>query len=185
MISIKEFSDILPIKCRYGELNFLSFDKLDWYVDNCRKDYYNEHLDFNFKSDITREDLYDTFYNLVIGQKLKEKSDKEARLVLKNEVNDCIGGALAYELQRNNVIELAYFVVPEYQHMGIAYDMLKSMIEALNKSKLKFRGFIATIQYDNVASINLVKKLGFRLLSEADGKYKKNITMYLDRTYET
>ena len=182
MIHIKELIDILPVKCKNGSLNILTFDDMDWYIRNCKQHYYEEYLDFKFSSDITDSKLREAIYNMIIGYKLKIPSRYEARLLLKDKSYGVIyGGCTVFERNNTSEIEVAYFILPEYQGNNIGTDILKNICIVLKKSLVPFEKIILTIRYDNKASIRVAEKVGFKLLSEVQGKYKRNIIMYMDR----
>lgn len=183
MIHIKELTDILPINCKSGSLNLLTFDDMNWYIKNCKQPYYEEFLDFKFSSDITDSKLREAIYNMIIGYKLKVTSRYEARLLLKDrDSNRIYGGCTIFERNNTSDIEIAYFVLPEYQGNNIGTDILKSTCKALKESELPFEKLLLTIRYDNKASIRVAEKAGFKFLSEVEGKYRRNIIMYIDRT---
>lgn len=183
MIHIKELIDILPINCGDKKLSILTFDDMDWYIKNCKKPYYEEFLDFKFSSDITDSKLREAIYNMIIGYKLKINSRYEARLLLKDFKGKHIyGGCTVFEKNNTHDIEVAYFVLPKYQGKNLGTDILKSICWALKKSSIPFEKIVLTIRYDNKASIRVAEKAGFKYLTEVDGKYRKNIIMYIDRT---
>ena len=183
MIYINELNNILPIVYDGKRIEFLSLDDLNKYVNNCRLEYYNEFMDFNFKADVTKRKLTNIIYDIVIVQKIKEKSRYEARLVLKDiKKNKIIGGCTIFEKVVADTIELAYFIVPEYQHRGLGAEMLSNIMSAMKESDIAFNKLVVTIRYDNVRSLQLVKNLGFKELAVENGKYKKNIILYIDRT---
>lgn len=174
MLHINELLEILPINCKSGRIEILTMKYLDWYVDNCRKDYYNQYTNFNFCS-IPRKQLKDTIKNMINSYDNKVRDKCEARVILKNN-NIIIGGCTIFEIDKEN-IELAYFVIPEQQHKGIAYDMLYNLIKSISISNISFKRFILTIQSCNKISIKLAEKLGFSQ-KKLDNN---NITMELHR----
>lgn len=174
MLHINEFLDILPINCKSGRIEILTMGYLDWYVDNCRSDYYNQYTDFNFCS-ISRKQLKDTIANMINSYANKISNQCEARVVLKNK-NKILGGCTIFE-KNNGEIEIAYFVIPEEQHKGIAYEMIHNLLNNINKSSIPFNKFIVSIQSCNKISIRLAEKLGF----VQNKSEKDNIVMELYR----
>ena len=183
MIHIKELISILPINCRNGELNLLTFDDMEWYIKNCKKPYYEEFLDFKFSTDIHDNKLRESIYNMIISYKLKIGSGYEARLLLKDtKTNTVYGGCTVFERNGFKDLEVAYFILPKYQGNNLGTEMLSKVCSALKNSNIPFEKILLTIRYDNKASLKVADKVGFKYLSEVDGKYKKNIIMYIDRT---
>ena len=182
MIHIKELIDILPIYCGNKELNLLTFDDMNWYIKNCKKPYYEEFLDFKFSTDIQDNKLRESIYNMIISYKLKIGSGYEARLLLKDtNTNTIYGGCTLFERNGFKDLEIAYFIVPKYQGTNLGTEMLNKLCLELKKSSVPFEKIVLTIRYDNKASLKMADKVGFKYLNEVDGKYKKNIIMYIDR----
>ena len=61
---------------------------------------------------------------------------------------------------RNDIVEVNYLLAPEAQHNGLASEALKVLIPYIG-SLYKRTKIIAEIHKDNLASVNLIKKLGF------------------------
>ena len=78
-------------------------------------------------------------------------SKKSINYTIINERDEKIG----YIHMNQN--EIGYFLAPEYRGKGIGSQAVKKMME-LNPRKTYF----ATINNNNIQSINLVKKLGFK-----------------------
>lgn len=183
MIHINELNNILPISCEDKNLNLLAFDDMEWYIRNCKKPYYEEFLDFKFSSDIQDSKLREVIYNMIVGYKLVVSSGYEARLLLKDRENSIIyGGCTIFEKNDFNDIEVAYFILPKYQGKNLGTLMLKKVCIALKNSEIPFKKITLTIRYDNKASLKVAQKAGFKYLTEVEGKYRKNIIMYIDRT---
>lgn len=182
MIHINELSNILPIRCGDKDLNLITFNDMEWYIQNCKKPYYDEFLDFKFSSDIQDSKLREVIYNMIVGYKLKVSSGYEARLLLKdNKTGIIYGGCTLFEKNKFNDIEIAYFIIPKYQNNNLCTIMLNELCTKLKYSEIPFNKITLTIRYDNKASIKVAHKAGFKYLTEVEGKYKKNIIMYIDR----
>jgi len=173
MYNIKQLTNILPIVVNDLIIKLVSFEDIDWYIHNCRKPYFEKYLDFKFSTDISYDKLEVSLYNLVKSYKLKKVEYGEARLLLKDCIGNIVGGCTIFEKDKDT-LELAYFIVPEYHRKGIAYIMIKKVLKALCESEIKFNKIIVTIQSDNIASINLITKLGFIITSSFIGKYTNN-----------
>jgi predicted acetyltransferase len=177
MQQIENLIKTLPIQYDNKELNLLKIKDINWYCDNCRKAYYNKYMDFNFSTDITEKKLRESLYILVKQYIFKVKTNNEVRLILKDKCSNTIyGGCTIHEriVDSKNYLELAYFIVEEYQNNGLASEMIKQLTDKLSRSSIKFNGFIAMIRSDNIASEKLLLSNGFHLLKEKQGKYKIN-----------
>lgn len=75
--------------------------------------------------------------------------------------NELVGG-LQIE-KDNSVIYLALWVKPEKQHRGIATCLLE---DVLKEKLVKFNKIIISIDKDNLSSLALFKKSGFRQTAE-------------------
>lgn len=181
MIHINELFDILPINCGDKNINILTFNDMEWYIDNCKKDYYEKFLDFKFSSDIQDYDLRGYIYNTILSCKLRISSIYEARLLLKDKENTTVyGGCTIFEDKNTKNIEIAYFVLPEYQNKGLGTMILKAVCNALVKSDIPFDNIIITVRYNNIASLRVAEKAKFKCIKEVEGRYGKNIIMCLD-----
>ena len=98
-------------------------------------------------------DLNVTYINLESYEDFVKRnfSKQNINYTIFNERGDKIG--FVHMIQN----EIGYFLAPEYRGKGIGSQAVKKMIE-LNPRKTYF----ATINNNNVQSINLVKKLGFK-----------------------
>lgn len=181
MKNIKLLNNVLPIIFDNKRLTLISFNDIEWYISNCRKAYYEEYLDFKFSKDITKDKLRETLYNLVVSYRLNIKSYGEARLLLRDIYNNEIYGGCTIFERENSTIEIAYFIIPKYQGKGIGKKMLFNLCKALANSSIQFNKITLIIRYDNYNSLALAKSVGFKKLSEFQGKYKKNIIMYISK----
>lgn len=179
MKNIAELLKILPIRYDNKKLSLITYKDINWYYNNCIQPYYNEYLDFDFANDVTEERFKAILKNLVVGYKNKLSTYGEARMLLKDENNNIIAGCSFIE--RIDDIEIAYFVLPNYQHQGIAYEMLDKFISTLSKSNFPYKRIISVVREDNIQSIKLMEKLGFKLERIDDGKKKKNNVFILER----
>ena len=183
MKNIKSLCKVIPFEFNNYKIRLISFKDTDWYIDNCMKPYYEEFIDGRF-SEHSKGYIEECFYKIIRGYVCKVETVGEARLVLFDKnTNAIVGGVTLFERELNNedVIELAYFILPEYQGKGISYIMLNNVIDVICKSTMKFSKLTAVIREDNEKSLGLIKKLGFKEVSRAKGKYKMNITFVRER----
>lgn len=182
MKNIAELRKTLPIIYNNRKLRMVSFNDIDWYITNTLQPYYEEYIDCKFSS-VPRKKLEMQLYNRIKGYVCRVKNSDEARLLLCDcNTNEIIGGITLFEKDEN--IEIAYFILPKHQGKNEAYNMLKNSINKLNKSNMKFKNITAVIREDNTKSIKLIEKLGFRRIDSVKGKYKNNIVYIKEREYK-
>lgn len=171
MIAINSLCSLLPIdiKGKY-QLRMLSFKDLDWYTHNCREPYYNKYLDFSFAKDVSLDKLQSVFYNLTVGYTIKATNVSEARLVLVDSNNDIIGGCTLFEKEYEKEYEIAYFIIPRFQNLGIGEAMVKGLLSHLKHDGFKFNSISAVVMSSNKASSGLLENIGFKLTSEYKGR---------------
>lgn len=100
--------------------------------------------------DIVLEDAY----LFIIQEKSSEKT---------------IGFIFIHNLQQNDP-HIGYVLTPDYWGKGIATKVLSGFIEH-NKLNKKWNKLIAGVDKDNIASIGLLKKLGFLFKDETQSAY--------------
>jgi len=182
MNNIKQLASILPIVYDNRKLKLLSTSEIYDYSSELRSNYFNKYSDYNYKTDLPKSNLQSILFNFAVGYSLKLEYPGEARLILIDNANSrLIGGCTIFEKENNTVLELAYFIKPEYQHKGEALNMLRHVIQALRNSKINFYLFRAIIQDSNEASIKLVDKLGFKPGRTFKGVHTYNIVCELVR----
>ncbi|NYB75233.1 GNAT family N-acetyltransferase [Sedimentibacter hydroxybenzoicus DSM 7310] len=79
-------------------------------------------------------------------------------------------------------IEIGYTLSPEYQGMGFAAEAVKAIIDyAFNELK-KYR-IIASVDPDNLSSVKLLERIGFRKEAHFIKSYRMNDKWYDDCVY--
>jgi len=111
------------------------------------------HFIYSLIEDFFKTDLNVTYINLEsYEQFVKRNFSKDSKnYIILNELDEKIGYV---HIIKN---EIGYFLLPEYKGKGIGPNAVKKMME-LNPR----RTYFATIHNENIASIKLVKKLGFK-----------------------
>lgn len=180
MKQIKQLKLVLPLLTRDGTLDLMCDEDVKWYAKNMTERYYSEYSDLKYdKSSIDMYRVISVLQHICNDYKLERESKVEGRMVLKSGQR-IIGGCTLHELEED-IFHLSYFVVPKYQHNGVAYRMLYTLIEMLEYSDLLFKGYKAVIRCDNIQSIALIKRLGFNKLCQQHGKIKMNEVYYKGR----
>lgn len=190
MINIIDIKENFIISNEEFCVELISYDTLEEYINILRSDFYNEFLDFKFNSSISREKLLNLL-NTKVEQYIKnDLNTREFRFIVLNSKRQIIAGFTLYindkdiaETQiRTGDLEIAYFVMPEYQRKGIASNIIYRLI-----AKLKYLGYgsniiLAHVQYRNNKSLNMLKKLQFKRFNKYRGKFGVNLELrrYID-----
>lgn len=182
MVDIEELCEVLPIEFNNKVLNYLSYDDIGWYIENCRKSYYEEFMDFKYSKDITKYRMRKALISLVRSYNTRLKTKYEVRMLLKDKnTQEIYGGMILTDIRDNNRLEISYFIIPKYQHQHLAEEMVSNFIRVINGSNIRFEGLEAIIQNCNKASIKLVESLGFKNTASLKGRYTMNLVYYLPR----
>ncbi|WP_153914343.1 GNAT family N-acetyltransferase [Shewanella sp. TC10] len=86
-----------------------------------------------------------------------------------NQTNQLMGDIALHFIDKQQ-IEIGFTIAQDYQQQGIAYEAVSAVIEYLFNSLNKHR-IVATTDAENLASMALLLKLGFR----KEGHYLQNI----------
>jgi [ribosomal protein S5]-alanine N-acetyltransferase len=108
-------------------------------------------------------DVYKQFFPYKIERFSKYPRENEWEGVIIDRKDQLIVGDMGFKGGPNEegTIDLGYSIVPSYQGKGYATEMGRAMVEwALTHSDVK--KVIATCNPDNVASIRVLEKIGFK-----------------------
>ncbi len=138
----------------------LESDKKD-YFDLYTDDDLNKYWGYDYKTDLNGEKpSLDYFYNMVQEDFLNKKWFSFA---IKKD-NKLIGEITLGELNNNNECEIGYRIKKSEQKQGFTYESLRAIIEFLH-NKIGLFAINAKSYLENIASINLLRKLGFEEIS--------------------
>ncbi len=116
----------------------------------------------------------------------KYKSVEEVKSVLENSINkirwgiyrrgDLIGTINLTQQKNKQVAEIGYLVAEKYSGQGVATS---AVLELADLVKDMFIFFIADAHIDNIASQQVLKKTGFKLIEQVGDKYyyKKRLNL--------
>lgn len=183
MTSFKPLYNLLPIRYNNRELSIITIEDLNAYIDILTSNFYNEFLDYNFKKDISKENLYKALECSTKHYEIKSDKVIDVRLLLKDvDTHEIIGGcSVICKDKELGVLELSYFIMMEHQGHNEAYYMVDSLINMISKSDMKFNYISAVVQSINVRSIKLLGKLGFKLVNTVKGKHTLNNIYHKER----
>ncbi|MDF9390821.1 N-acetyltransferase [Vibrio sp. 1151_11] len=89
-----------------------------------------------------------------------DRMSSESRLLqVKSEAQELIGFLFAY-VESESEAHIGYLLSEEYWGKGLASELLKSFIEKIVKTE-SWSKLVGGVERSNVASANLLKKLGF------------------------
>jgi RimJ/RimL family protein N-acetyltransferase len=173
MIDIFKIKEKFIVKDKNYKTKLLSYDILYEYVGILRSEFYNEYLDFKFYEEFTDSVLADIMLSRVNHYENNTEGTNEFRFVITDSNERIIAG---YTLYRDlNEIELAYFVLPEFQGKGVAKNMIADIISKLQSIVCKGTILKVNIQSKNTKSIKLVEKCGFKKRKRYRGRFGYNI----------
>lgn len=95
---------------------------------------------------------------------IKEKGNYQFAVVLKE--NNLLIGDLFVETNKSKSFILGYTLDSDYWNQGIASEIVSAFLEYM-KNELLYGKAICYAYKDNVRSIHLLKKLGFKKFSES------------------
>ena len=116
--------------------------------------------------------------NLIYTYKFNPISKYDIRAVIKkNDVN--IGGITIFPREKG-IYEIGYWILPEYQGIGIATEVLKAVTSKMVKSIKDIKEINLIMHEDNVASIKVAKKAGYVYKETIKGRKKRNLVYILE-----
>ncbi len=151
-------------------ISILGKRNLDWYTDEVRKEYFYEYLDNKIVAGISRDRVRELLLMQIEFSKYEVDFNSEIRLIIQDKnTKERYGGITIYHLNKNNDIELAYWINPKYQGKGIATEALNALIDVLYNIISKYSHIILRIQQSNTKSIQLAERCGFKLKEVDNG----------------
>lgn len=179
MYNIANLKKILPITYNRLDLELLSYKDLDWYIDALKSSFFNEYIDYKFL-DVSDSELRFKLTNLALSYKLSMQIQGECRFILVDKLtNQKIGGCTLFETDKSS-IEVGYWVLPAYQNKGYAKELMNNIKETLFKLK-NINIIRLVIREDNIKSIMIAEKSGFKRINSFLGKYKENLVYEVRR----
>lgn len=190
MYNIKNIASKLPIETERLIIRTLDTYDLDWYTKLVIRPFMSEYLDNPLVySENFMEHLVTKLQSLIDDANSLKESPKELRLVIVEKTSMLnIGGITLIpkiekhgtRINKKSIIEIAYWIIPEYQHLGYAKEALKSISFKLLKIR-EVRRLILEIQSINIGSIRLAEKCGYTQYEIKDGAVVTNFLYKLDK----
>ncbi len=98
------------------------------------------------------------------------------RIAIEKQAAEFVGWFVLKNLDNTSEIELGYRIMKKYWNLGLATEGCKSMINYAFRD-LKLERLVAVVSPEHTDSQNVLEKLGFRFITEAE-YYKKRLNYY-------
>ena len=118
----------------------------------------NKYWGYDYRQDLGNKPLNSGYFYKVYGDDFIKKECLS--FILKKD-NKLIGELTLQNLNNSNEAELGFRLFEEEQHKGYAYKAGIALIDYL-KNKLKIKKLVAKAYKENISSISLINKLGFK-----------------------
>lgn len=158
----KFMKGLMPIKVGGFKVRPLYMSEINWYVEQFEKGVAGFKLASEHKQEmvlvITSECLHYTS-----GEDIKEEG---CRCLIEDNSGNIVGGISFIELEQC-VIEIGYFIFPEYRRNRIATGIVLGAIKSIRSTGRKYR-FRLKIEVNNKASIGVATKCGLNLVGKTE-----------------
>lgn len=165
---------LLPITIGRYNIRVLRYKDINWYIKTIKRRFFNEYIDNKVegKSDIV---LKSRLANLITGWKLNRTNNKsEIRCVIE-EGQKLVGGITIFHANGVGEYKIGYWVVPESQRKGIAFNALLAITYRIKNNTYNFKSIQLIIREDNIKSIKLAEKAGYIHVGEYEGENRVNL----------
>lgn len=114
-------------------------------------------------------DVYKQFFNYKIERFRKYPHENEWEGVIIDKQEQLIVGDMGFKggPDQEGIIDLGYSIVPSYQGRGYATEMGKAMVEWAEANP-NVKKIVATCDPDNLASIRVLEKIGFKRTKQTE-----------------
>lgn len=168
-----ELYNKLPMETNRCTISLLDSGDISWYIDTAYREFFSEYLDN--KADESMRGSLEKYLVGLADNYSSQGHYRELRLVIR--LGSCnVGGITIVRDRSTKVCLLGYWVIPEYQGKGIAYETVNEVCNTIISSGYSIK---AEIQDRNKASISLVEKIGFKKSGIIKGKYTNNFVYTL------
>lgn len=164
---------LFPIKTDRCSIKVLGYEDIEWYVDKVQQPFFNEFIDNKTNINLVAE-LYTRLAAIVTTYKVSLLEINDLRTVIRLGDKN-IGGVTLSKTKDNGIYNLGYWLIPEYQGKGLAYEVLKQVSSVLEFGVNGIESIRLIIQNDNYKSIKLAEKTGYMCIGEYQGKIKRNL----------
>lgn len=180
---IRDTRQCFPVQSEnYVIAELTSREKL-WYCDQLVAPYFNSNILTKMTPEKDRKNARD-FVNLYLKYVNTIDTDCcQLRLVIRR-ISDgsLVGGTTIFYRKNNKVIELGYWVLPEYQGLGIMSEVLTRILITLDEFlDISFAIHLEIFQNNRVSKILAIKNKFFEISRKSTNNQPDVIVYGLDR----
>lgn len=180
---IRDTRQCFPVQSEnYVIAELTSREKL-WYCDQLVAPYFNSNILTKMTPEKDRKNARD-FVNLYLKYVNTIDTDCcQLRLVIRR-ISDgsLVGGVTIFYRKNNKVIELGYWVLPEYQGLGIMSEVLTRILITLDEFlDISFAIHLEIFQNNRVSKILAIKNKFFEISRKSTNNQPDVIVYGLDR----
>ena len=180
---IRDTRQCFPVQSEnYVIAELTSREKL-WYCDQLVAPYFNSNILTKMTPEKDRKNARD-FVNLYLKYVNTVDTDCcQLRLVIRR-ISDgsLVGGVTIFYRKSNKVIELGYWVLPEYQGLGIMSEVLTRILITLDEFlDISFAIHLEIFQNNRVSKILAIKNKFFEISRKSTNNQPDVIVYGLDR----
>lgn len=180
---VRDTRQCFPVQSEnYAIAELTSREKL-WYCDQLVAPYFNSNILTKMTPEKDRKNARD-FVNLYLKYVNTIDTDCcQLRLVIRR-ISDgsLVGGITIFYRKNNKVIELGYWVLPEYQGLGIMSEVLTRILITLDEFlDISFAIHLEIFQNNRVSKILAIKNKFFEISRKSTNNQPDVIVYGLDR----
>lgn len=180
---VRDTRQCFPVQSEnYVIAELTSREKL-WYCDQLVAPYFNSNILTKMTPEKDRKNARD-FVNLYLKYVNTIDTDCcQLRLVIR-QISDgsLVGGITIFYRKNNKVIELGYWVLPEYQGLGIMSEVLTRILITLDEFlDISFAIHLEIFQNNRVSKILAIKNKFFEISRKSTNNQPDVIVYGLDR----
>lgn len=180
---VRDTRQCFPVQSEnYVIAELTSREKL-WYCDQLVAPYFNSNILTKMTTEKDRKNARD-FVNLYLKYVNTIDTDCcQLRLVIRR-ISDgsLVGGITIFYRKNNKVIELGYWVLPEYQGLGIMSEVLTRILITLDEFlDISFAIHLEIFQNNRVSKILAIKNKFFEISRKSTNNQPDVIVYGLDR----
>lgn len=180
-VEVRKFIGIFPLHTPRTLIRLINKRDCKWYSEEIQKEYYTEYSDNKKIRYIDNNILRDRLYKLIEDIRQNDRFIYELRAAaVYKDTNKVCGGLALHPTTEPGVIELSYWIKPEYQGNGLATEIVSGIIQSLLDIDA-IDEIRIVIQSVNTASIKVAEHCGAFLYKKEKGRYYINLVYVVRR----
>lgn len=180
---IRDTRECFPVQSENYVIAELTNREKLWYCEQLVAPYFNNNIITKMRPEKDKENAKD-FVNLYLKYVNTVDTDcYQLRLVIRR-ISDgsLVGGVTIFYRKNNKVIELGYWVLPEYQGLGIMSEVLTRILITLDELlDTSFAIHLEIFQNNKVSKILAIKNKFFEISRKSTNNQPDIIVYGLDR----